>query len=75
MDNREELEEIRKNILSLTGSLERITVTLGKEIEARLALKSDTAVIMALHKTRVCGDQHVSALLELDMALHDLLNE
>jgi hypothetical protein len=70
-----EIREIKKSIGAFVGALERLKTALAEEMSARSSLKTKVPVVNAFHKVQVCTEQNVSALLELDMVLQDVLDE
>jgi hypothetical protein len=74
MSNHDEIRAIRESLAGTIRSQEKVNSSFGKEMSLRLALSEGAAAAIAFHKAQVTGEQYVNALLELDMALHDLLN-
>lgn len=75
MNNNDEIRGIKNSLNSFVESLERLKTLLGREMDAYSSLQTKTPVVNAFHKVQVCTGQNIEALLELDMVLHDLLDE
>lgn len=75
MNVRESVEQFRKTNQNWCHSMGLMSKALDQAMESYGLLNTKAPAVKALHKLQVAVDQAHDAGLELDLVLHDVLNE